>query len=392
MSNLFSLNFPLPMAKEDMNNPIERITQDTRELPIRENSSTTKPPSNENPRSALQAQGSGVLDEQINAGVRQAIEEWRGSREQRQKVKQRHLVWLRKQEGAKLVWTRVGYEQLEQEIASDVSADFENVTWQSQTSREAEALELELENQQRDCWDEDSCLAFEYLVDTQEQVEQTGLTHIEVDVEGHDRNGHRLRVQRMLEVRVSSKAQKGWDGALGWKNKMQLEWTLILKKPHPFALPPHAARCKGPHQLILEQLAQHELDEAIEERKKFLRRTLENGVDGFPGGENTFGAHDWAFRTPVVQIRGPDGVVLRLAESRTDAEVDGEVIRTRRMSLTEIIPSGGQSHLFDLPTEGTEAERRVRQARWSISAAIDRCNALGSAERFVMDKWVDGSF
>ncbi|TVY35401.1 hypothetical protein LSUB1_G005809 [Lachnellula subtilissima] len=386
MSNLFSLDFPFPMAKEDMNNPIERIMEDTRELPIRENP-TIKPSSNGNSKSTLQ--GSGFLDEQINAGARQVIEEWRGNREQRQQVEQQHLIWLRKQEGTKLIWTPIKYKQLEEEIARDESGDFENVTWQSPTSREA----LELATHLRNSWDEDSCLAFDYLIDTQDQVDQTGnLTHIEVDVEGHDRNGHRLRVQRTLEVKISRR-QEELEGALRQKNMMQLEWTIILKKPHPFALPPQAARYKTPHQLILEQLAQHELDKAIDERNHFLRKTFGPGSDLFHmERESTLGAHDWSFHTPVVQIRGPDGVVLRLVECRTDAEVDGEVICTHRMSLTESIPSGEQSHLFDLPIEGTDTERRIRQARWSISSAIDRCHASGSAERFVMDKWVGWSF
>ena len=368
-----------------MNNPFERTMEDTRKLPIRENSSTIKPSSNGNAKSTLQ--GSGFLDEQINAGARQAIEGWRGNREQR--VKQQHLIWLRKQEGTKLMWTPVEYEELEEEIARDESGDFENVTWQSPTSREAP----DLENHLRNSWDEDSCLAFDYLIDTQDQVDQTGnLTHIEVDVEGHDRNGHRVRVQQTLEVKISRR-QEEWEGALRQKNTMQLEWTIILKKPHPFSLPPQAARYKTPHQLILEQLAQHELDKAIDERNHFLRKTFEHGSDIFHmERESTLGAHHWTFHTPVVQIRGPDGVVLRLVECRTDAEVDGEVICTHRMSLTETIPSGEQSHLFDLPTEGTDMERRIRQARWSISSAIDRCHASGSAERFVMDKWVSWSF
>jgi hypothetical protein len=224
------------------------------------------------------------------------------------------------------------------------------------------------------------------------EKETGNLAHIELDVEGHDATGHRLRVQRTLEVKLR-KEQVNWEGSMRQKTKMQLEWTLILKKPHPFALPPQEARYKEPHQLILEQLAQHELDKAIDERNHFLRKTFENGVDIFHmERESTFGAHDWTFHTPVIQVRGPDGVVLRLVESRTDAEVDGEVILTHKSTLTEIIFSGGQSQLFDLPTEGTETERRIRQARWSISSAIDRCNASGSAERFVMDKWVDGSF
>jgi len=183
------------------------------------------------------------------------------------------------------------------------------------------------------------------------------------------------------------------EGAVVEQTTMQLEATVILRKPHPFSLPPQESRYKTPHQLILEQLAQHELDKAIDERNYFLREVFGKDVDHVrKRRESTFGAHDWSFHTPVVHIRGPDGVILRLVERWTDAEVDGEVVTTHRITLTEIIPAGGQSHLFDLPTEGSESERRIRQARWSISSAIDRCNASGSAEKFVMDKWIDGAF
>lgn len=376
-----------------MNNPVERVSGSHRELPIRElNSSTELPLSPQPPK---------MMDDQINATAKRAIEEWRGSREQGQKWKEQHLIWLRRQEGPKLAWIATEYEQLEDEVANEERVEAENIIWQFPTREETS----ELEDHLRDSWDEDSCLALDYAIDTQNQSVQNGnrqrngdeldegnLSHIELDVEGVDATGRRIRVQRTLEVKVKT-SEVDWEGAKGQKTKMQIERVLILKKPHPFALPLQGTRFKEVHQLILDQLAQHELDKAMEERTHCLHEAFEHDVDHFrKERKGSFGAHDWRFHTPVVQIRGPDGVVLRLAEIRTDAEVDGEVIVTNRSTLIEIVPAGKQSHLFDLPTEGTETERRIRQARWSTSSAIDRCNASGSAERFVMDRWTEGSF
>lgn len=387
------------MAREDMNNPTERINEGdflSQDLPIR----GIKSGRGHSKEDDTEMSQSGIMDDQINAGCIRAIDEWRGTREQGQKVKEQHLIWLRKQ-GApteKQVWTSEDYQ--EPEAISSYSAGIEDITWQIFTSRNAS----DLENHLRDSWDEDSCLALDYAINAQDQnqnekhpgtpaEEDTGnLSHIELDAEGFDAMGRRIRVQRMLEVKLGT-ASVSREGAIVVQTTMQLEATVILKKPHPFSLPPQGSRFKEPHHLILEQLAQHELDKAIDERNYFLREVFAKDVDHVrKRRESTFGAHDWTFHTPVIQIRGPDGVILRLVENRTDAEVDDEVVTAHMITLTEIMPTNGQSHLFDLPTEGSERERRIRQARWSISSAIDRCSASGSAERFVMDKWIDGSF
>lgn len=49
----------------------------------------------------------------------------------------------------------------------------------------------------------------------------------------------------------------------------------------------------------------------------------------------------------------------------------------------------GRNQLFDLPTQGSEAERRVRMARWRISSAVEKCLGIQSRRRVVLDKWVD---
>jgi hypothetical protein len=83
--------------------------------------------------------------------------------------------------------------------------------------------------------------------------------------------------------------------------------------------------------------------------------------------------------------------MISLKEERTDSAVADDVILTYAVVI-EQVRREGRSHLLDLPVEGSESERLIRQAKWTISSAIDRYLAEGSAERFVMDKWVDGTF
>jgi hypothetical protein len=173
---------------------------------------------------------------------------------------------------------------------------------------------------------------------------------------------------------------------------MELTKTLTLVDPHEFSLPARKARENEPQHLILQQLAQHELNSALDERNFYLREVFGQDVDHVQKRrESTIGSHGWNFQLPEVAIRGPDGTVLHLNEMRTDAADDEEVELTHTITIIQT-RTDGRNHLFDLPTGGSEVERRIRQVRWSISSAIDRCVASGSAERFVVDKWVDGMF
>lgn len=99
------------------------------------------------------------------------------------------------------------------------------------------------------------------------------LSHIEVDVERVDVTGQRLRVQSFLLVRLST-AWVNWEGVTAEQTVMQFYRTHTIKA-YPLSLRPHRAQGKQPHEVILEQLAQHELDIAIDERNNSLREALQ---------------------------------------------------------------------------------------------------------------------
>ena len=150
---------------------------------------------------------------------------------------------------------------------------------------------------------------------------------------------------------------------------------------------------KWPVHVVLEQLAQNEITKVLDERNDFLRDAFSNEEEHVQDMREILAhnEHVWRFGMPEVAIRGADETVLILREERADVVGNGCLTMTRSV-IVEQTRMKGRTRLFDLPADGSESERRVRRARWSISSAIDRCIASGSGEKFVMDKWVDGTF
>lgn len=320
---------------------------------------------------------------------------WAKDRHDRAKVVEKHLHWIRNQEEGtrndRSIWLPLLHEKRQRRVPAKI----EEIKWGSSSIEEGSDDATSIAA----IWDEDGFLRFEYARKLQEKHLRgkrnwegaKDLTHTEVDVEGTDAKGNRVRVRKTLEVSLSVGYRNKESGKVE-KTIMELTKALSLVDPHEFSLPARKTRETEPHQLILQQLAQHELNSALDERNFFLREVFGQDVDHVrKRRESTIGSHDWNFQLPEVAIRGPDGTMLHLNEMRTDTADDGEVELTHTITIVQT-RTYGRNHLFDLPTGGSEAERRIRQARWSISSAIDRCVASGSAERFVVDKWVDGMF
>lgn len=168
--------------------------------------------------------------------------------------------------------------------------------------------------------------------------------------------------------------------------------SLVFKSPSEYSLLAQETRAQEPYHPVLEQLAQREVDNAFDERNCHLRDVFGQVVDSLrTTQESRFGEHNWNFQKPESGVYGPDDTSLHLVERRSDVLAGGDLVLTHVISVMQT-RAGGRNHLFDLPTEGTDAERQIRLARWSISSAIDRCIAAGSADRFVLDKWVEGTF
>ena len=132
------------------------------------------------------------------------------------------------------------------------------------------------------------------------------------------------------------------------------------------------------------------LDQAIDERNRFLCDAFGKDIGSartIKSQKHTYDAH-----LPEVAIRFPDGTIVCLTESRRDYEGRLGVTDTHTITLTEKTPKMSSTHLFNMPESGNEEKRRICQARLTISSAIDKCRAVRSAERFVVDKWVDGKF
>jgi hypothetical protein len=320
---------------------------------------------------------------------------WAKDRLDRAKVVEKHLHWIRNQDertrNERSVWLPLLYEKRQRRVPTKI----EEIKWGESSIEEGSDDATPIAA----VWDEDGSLRFEYARKLQEKHLRgkrdwegaKDLTHTEVDVEGTDAKGNQVRVQKTLDVSLSIGYRNKESGKVE-KTVMELTKTLLLVEPHEFSFPAWKARGNEPQHLILQQLAQHELNSVLDERNFYLREVFGQDVDHVrKRRESTIGSHDWNFQLPEVAIRGPDGTMLHLNEMRTDTADDGEVELTHTITIVQT-RTDGRNHLFDLPTGGSEAERRIRQARWSISSAIDRCIASGSAERFVVDKWVDGMF
>jgi hypothetical protein len=246
-------------------------------------------------------------------------------------------------------------------------------------------------------WDENRVQAFKDAIWPEDDFGQRKknsktLSHLELDVRGLDVEGNRLRVRRTLEVKLKITNQASEKGKIE-KTTMKLKRGLTISTPDSSSLPPTKPERKEVYHDLLQQLAQHEVDKALDERNQYLRQIFGQEVDHVRKRRNsTISAHEWTSQQPEICIRGPDGTLISLREKRTDYGVDDKVVLTYTLLLEQVRGEEGESHLFDLPIKGCESERRVRQARCSISSAIDRCIASGCAERFVLDRWVDGAF
>ncbi|KAH9216328.1 hypothetical protein DL95DRAFT_407587 [Leptodontidium sp. 2 PMI_412] len=281
--------------------------------------------------------------------------------------------------------------------SSNISYDpiIQDIQWGSSTSTTASEGPVDLFATHHTIAHSDSDSQAEYI---------NNLTHVELDVEGNDATGSRIRVQRILEVNLKVHHNNAMSPVTE-ETTMEFKRTLVLKSPARYSLLALRPGDREPYHDMLTHMAQHEVDKALDERNHYLRevfgrdvdhlRTRREGEFGDGDGEGKEegegGEHNWNYQKPEIGVRGQDGTVLHLVERRSDAVVEGEVILSHVVSVMQI-RCGGRNRLFDLPTEGTDEERRVRKARWSVSSAIDRCVADESADRVVIDKWVDGTF
>ncbi|KAN0106478.1 hypothetical protein V8E51_009354 [Hyaloscypha variabilis] len=222
-------------------------------------------------------------------------------------------------------------------------------------------------------WDELGSQAFEHALRLQDQSDSSGLSHIELCVQGHDAHGNRLRVQRTLKVKLETTNRTTEQGKIV-KTTMELKRTLAISSPEPSSVLSLKPKSKELYQDIVELLAQHEVDKALDERNHYLREVFWQNVDHVRTCRNTIAGHKWTYQKPEIRVRGPDGITMTLKELRRDfANGDDEVVLTHEISIEQVRGEKGKDHLFDLPGEGCESERRIRQARWTISSAIDKC-------------------
>jgi hypothetical protein len=324
------------------------------------------------------AEGSQQNNPQINIRAKE--------HEKRAEVIEKHLHWLNSREcrswSERATWSPTGSESETKVV---------EITWgRSSAPPKQEALPNPT------IWDEIGSEAFEQALKTQEEFNQgkidpRPLSHVELDVQGLDAKRNRVRVQRTLEIELKLSTEASEQGNIE-TTTMKLNRVLVISNPPSFSLPPNKPRDREPYHALLEQLAQHEVNKAFDERNYFLREVFAQDVDHVRKRRNsTIADHQWSFQRPKLCIRGPDGTMISLKEERTDSAVADDVILTYAVVIEEVRREG-RSHLLDLPIEGSESERLIRQAKWTISSAIDRYLAEGSAERFVMDKWVDGTF
>jgi hypothetical protein len=311
---------------------------------------------------------------------------WTKDNQERPELIEMHLHWLRNHEGRswdeRAIWLPTH---------SESATKIEHITWGQPSGLSKEGTLVDPIP-----WDEVSSQAFEYALKAQEDFNQDNngtkpLSHVDIDVQGFDVEGNRVRVRRTLETKLKISDNRSTEGNFE-TTEMKLKHVLIIESPPACSLPPRNPRDREPYQAILDQLAQHEVNKAFDERNHFLREVFGQDVDHVrKRRESTIPTHNWSFQKPELCIQGPDGTMINLKEKRTDSAVDEEVVLTHTVRIKQVRVEG-RSHLFDLPIEGSESERRIRQARRTLSSAIDRCIASGSAEMFVLDKWLDGTF
>lgn len=303
---------------------------------------------------------------------------------ERTELIEKHLNWLRNRKvrpwDERATWSPSGSK-------SDVQV--EDITW----GHNSPTLDRSMHDgsPKSVVWDGLNARPFRDALRYQNQNGSSRLSHVELDVQGLDADGSRLRVQRTLEVKLKSTHRVSEQGNI-LKTTMKLKRVLTISPLNASSPPPTRPNEREVYQGLLEQIAQHEVDKALDERNHYLRAVFGQDVGHIrTRWESTIPAHKWSFQLPEVCIRGPDGTTIGLREKRTDSASGGQVLLTYTVMIEQVHGGHRKDHLFDLPSEGCESERQIRQARWSISSAINRCIASGSAERFVLDRWVHGA-
>jgi len=239
-------------------------------------------------------------------------------------------------------------------------------------------------------YDEMHSRAFEQALEIQRQQGSSSLSYTELDVRGSDAHGNRLRVQRACELKLEIVQDLSEQGNIE-KTTMELKQILKLSTLDESSISPTKPDEDNLYQNIVKQLAQHEFDKALDERNHYLREVFSQEVDHVrTARQSSIAAHEWSFQKPEVCVRGPDGTMMMLTETRADfANGDGVVVK-HTIAIEQSKGEAGEDYLFDLPTQGGESERQIRQARWTISSAIDKCIASGANDVFALPARVHG--
>ncbi|KAF4625228.1 hypothetical protein G7Y89_g12944 [Cudoniella acicularis] len=304
-----------------------------------------------------------IHDDQINDEIIKAIKEWRTVyQDWRGGTEEQHLRWLRRYgQPTKHEWVVDNSNQAGAAAVMSLVPDIsEYINWGTLATAES----FWHDDERIVIWDEVASLTYDntrpwLAIGAQPKTSSNALygehnlSHAGLDVEGVDAVGRRIRARRLLEVKLAI-CEIDWQGVKAEQTTWVLQQSIILKEPLPSSIPPRKSRDKESHQSVLEQVAQREVDKAIDERDDIIRKIFQREIEPDSTRRNsTFGAHYWKVRGPMVQIEESNGVVLRLLESWSDGEDGDFAMQTHNTTLIQISP-GGQSHLFDLPTEGTD--------------------------------------
>ena len=285
-----------------------------------------------------------------------------------------HLSWIRNKEvkpwNERGVWAPSG---------SKSDSKIEDISW-GQTSASPSLPTHEL-LPELVFYDETHSRAFEQAHEIQDQQGSSNLSYTELDVRGNDAHGNRLRVQRACEVKLAITSESTEQGDIE-KTTMELKQILTISTLEAPSTPKTKPHANYLYKDIVKQLAQHEVDKALDERNHYLREIFKQDVDHIRiTRQSTIGAHDWSFKKPEVCVRGTEGTMMKLTETRSDLANGEEVILIHTIEIEQSKCEDGKDHLFDLPTQGGESERQIRQARWTISSATDKCIAAGGGDR-----------
>lgn len=310
---------------------------------------------------------------------------WNREREERAKAEAAHVAWLQTPSPTTAPWFPTGPGRLQAPII------IEEIRWGRDSSFGPGNEGMAKAKGPSPVWDEYASLAFDYAR-SQQDTYQAPLSHLEFDISGIDAHGRRVRVQKMLEVALDVRDHS--TELLPFERAtMQLKRTTIASEHDTHAFPPYVEDGSGP-EIVLQRLAQSEVDRVLDERTHFLREAFASEEEYVQDMRDLLAhePHRWTFEMPTVGVRGEDDTCLVLKETRSDVVDEAGRVTVTSTVLLEQTRTEGRSRLFDLCDGGGESEKRCRRARWSFGSAIDRCIASGSESRFVMDRWVDGTF